>query len=128
MELRQPNPRRQGDIGETAAIHWLTQLGATVCFPLTHSPDFDLVVEPYGRLLRIQVKTSTCIERGRYKVALATRGGNQSWGGVVKRFGADRCDLLFVLVEDGRQWCIPAVSWRGDVRSRSVVKSTPSTS
>ena len=45
MELRQKNPRRQGDIGEAAAIQWLTEVGAGVCFPLFHSPDFDLIAE-----------------------------------------------------------------------------------
>ena len=108
MELRQTNPRRQGDIGEAAAIQWFTELGATVCFPLFHSPDFDLVADIDGELFRVQVKTSSCAARGNYVVSIATRGGNQSWSGLVKRFDASRCDLLFVLVADGRRWCIPA--------------------
>ena len=44
---------------------------------------------------------------------LATRGGNQSWSGLVKRFGAERCDYLFVRVGDGRQWFIPAAAVEG---------------
>jgi hypothetical protein len=64
MELRQTNPRRQGDIGEAAAIQWFTELGATVCFPLFHSPDFDLVADVDGELFRVQVKTSSCEARG----------------------------------------------------------------
>ena len=39
---------------------------------------------------------------------VCTKGGNQSWNGVVKRFSAARCDRLFVLVADGRRWFIPA--------------------
>jgi hypothetical protein len=48
------------------------------------------------------------IKNGRYAVTLATRGGNQSWSGLVKRFSPERCDYLFVLVAYGRQWLIPA--------------------
>ena len=39
---------------------------------------------------------------------LATRGGNQSWNGTVKRFDRTRYDWLFVLVADGRRWFIPS--------------------
>jgi len=46
-------------------------------------------------------------------VTLATRGGNQSWSGLVKRFSSDRCDWLFVLVGDGRRWFIPASAVEG---------------
>jgi hypothetical protein len=54
------------------------------------------------------VKTTTCLFKGRYSVTLSTRGGNQSWSGLVKRFSSERCDWLFVLVGDGRRWFIPA--------------------
>jgi hypothetical protein len=40
-------------------------------------------------------------------VSIATRGGNQSWSGIVKYFDPERCDFLFVLVGDGRRWFIP---------------------
>jgi hypothetical protein len=41
---------------------------------------------------------------------IATRGGNQSWTGLVKYFKRDRCDYLFVHVGDGRRWFIPAAA------------------
>jgi hypothetical protein len=82
--------------------------------PFGHSPDADLVADLDGRLCRIQVKTSTVhIKNGRYAVTLATRGGNHSWSGLVKRFSPERCDYLFVLVADGRQWLIPADAVEG---------------
>jgi hypothetical protein len=59
-------------------------------------------------LAKVQVKTSTLFRRGRWQTMIATRGGNQSWNGTVKRFSSARCDLLFVTVGDGRRWCIPA--------------------
>ncbi len=54
---RRINRRQQGDLGEASAIEWLTSVGATVLLPVGHSPDFDLVAEANGRLLRVQVKT-----------------------------------------------------------------------
>ena len=113
MEGRIP-PREQGDIGERSAAVWLLDTGARVFVPFGHSPDTDLVAEIDGRLVRVQVKTSTVRgKNGRYHVALATKGGNQSWNGLVKRFSASRCDFLFVLVADGRRWFIPSAAVDG---------------
>jgi PD-(D/E)XK endonuclease len=107
------NPRQQGDLGEASAIEWLTAMGATVLTPLGHSPDYDLVADANGRLLRVQVKTSTRVTATpsggrRWAVALATRGGNRSWNGVVKTLDPGRVDYLFALTGDGRRWFIPS--------------------
>ena len=72
--------RKQGDIGEASAIAWLAQQGALIFTPLFRSPDYDLIAEIDGDLVRIEVKTS--ISRtpvGNWAVAVCTRGGNQSW-------------------------------------------------
>ena len=37
-----------------------------------------------------------------------TRGGNQSWNGLVKKLDPRDYDYLFVTVADGRRWFIPA--------------------
>ena len=58
--------------------------------------------------MRVQVKTSACRYKARWAVTVCTRGGNQSWSGLVKMLDLDRFDYLFVLVGDGRQWFIPA--------------------
>ena len=105
--------RAQGDRGELSALEWVGRLGATVLVPLTHSPDYDLVADVAGRLLRVQVKTSSVLRLGRWHVSLSTRGGNRSWSGTARLFAADRCDVLFVLVADGRRWCIPAAAVSG---------------
>jgi PD-(D/E)XK nuclease superfamily protein/antidote-toxin recognition MazE-like antitoxin len=107
------NRRRQGDLGEASAIEWLTSVGATVLIPFGHSPDFDLVAEAHGRLLRIQVKTCTCRVANayeRWQTQLATNGGNQSWSGVAKTFDPSRFDYLFVLTGGGRRWFIPVTA------------------
>lgn len=94
-------------------MSWLVDQGATVFIPLGHSPDIDLVACMDEQLLRIQVKTSNCIQNDRFSVTLATRGGNQSWSGLVKRFDPSRCDYLFVHVGDGRRWFIPSYAVEG---------------
>jgi hypothetical protein len=78
-------------------------------------PGYDLIADFFDwRVLRVQVKTSTCVERGRFHVALCTRGGNRSWNGVIKRIDATRCDCVFVHVGDGRRWFIPVEELGGD--------------
>jgi hypothetical protein len=101
-------PREQGDIGERAALHWLVGQGAHVSVPFGHSPHYDLVADFGGRLSRVQVKTSACRQKQRWAVTLCTRGGNQSWSGLVKKLDLTEFDDLFVLVADGRQWFIPS--------------------
>lgn len=94
-------------------MEWLGSKGYPVYFPIGHSPDVDLVTEIDGELTRVQVKTSTAVVDARYRVAVCTRGGNQSWSGLVKRFSPSRCDWLFVLVGDGRRWFIASVAVEG---------------
>jgi hypothetical protein len=118
MRERLINRSRQGDLGEASAIEWLTSVGATVLIPFGHSPDFDLVADVSGELLRIQVKTSVfrtekAAGSPRWQVGLATCGGNQSWTGVAKRFEPASVDYLFTLVGDGRRWFIPAAAVEG---------------
>lgn len=100
-------PREQGDAGELSAMEWLASQGASIFVPVGHSPDVDLIASFEGRLIRVEVKTSTCERNGRWIVLISTRGGNQSWSGLVKYFDPARCDFLFVLVGDGRRWMIP---------------------
>ncbi|MBV9809921.1 MAG: hypothetical protein JO286_22255 [Solirubrobacterales bacterium] len=106
-------PRRQGDAGELSAINWLFSAGAQVYVPLFTDPDCDLVAAFADRIDRVQVKTCTCWRTKRWEVTLATRGGNQSWSGIVKRLDPTRCDALFVHVGDGRRWYIPALALGG---------------
>ena len=100
--------QEQGDLGEISAAEWFVSQGVRVALPFGHSPDWDLLAELAGHLVRIQVKTTSCYRKGRWEVAICTRGGNQSWSGVVKRFSRLRCDYLFVHVGDGRRWLIPS--------------------
>ena len=107
------NRRQQGDLGEASAIEWFTRLGATVLVPLGHSPDYDLVADLDGQLIRVQVKTSTQFTQTpdghiRRVVSLRTCGGNQSWTGIAKEIDSARVDVVFALTGDGRRWAIPS--------------------
>jgi len=84
--------------------------------PVFHSPDYDLIADFGTGLLRVQVKTSTYFRHGRWEITVCTRGGNQSWNGLVKYLDPSRYDSLFVLVGDGRQWFIPAAEVDGTTR------------
>lgn len=113
MPTARLKPRDQGDLGEFSAMQWLGSQGARIYIPVFHSPDVDLIAEFDGQLARVQVKTSTYQRDGRWDVQVATCGGNQSWNGTVKRLDPAKYDLLFVLVADGRRWCIPAHAVEG---------------
>jgi hypothetical protein len=89
---------------------WLASQGAFVFIPVGHSPDYDLLADFGDEVVRVQVKTSSCWSGRRWMVSLTTRGGNQSWSGLVKRLDPSRCDGLFVHVGDGRRWYIPATA------------------
>jgi hypothetical protein len=81
--------------------------GLPVFMPIAHSPDYDLITDfGEGRASRVQVKTSTVYRKNRWDVTVCTRGGNQSWNGMVKYLDPSRYDHLFVLVGDGRRWLI----------------------
>jgi PD-(D/E)XK endonuclease len=103
------NRRVQGDIGELSAMEWLASRRATVWVPANHTPHVDLMAEWDDRLIRVQVKTSTCRWQpktggDRWKVSICTNGGNQSWTGLTKKFDRTKVDYLFALVGDGRRW------------------------
>jgi Holliday junction resolvase-like predicted endonuclease len=102
------SPRRQSDLGELSAMDWLDSQGYGVWLPVGHRPDCDVIADDGEQFYRVQVKTTTRYRHARWEVMVCTRGGNQSWSGVVKHFSAARCDWLFVLVADGRRWLIPA--------------------
>ena len=99
-------PRRQGDAGELSAINWLVGAGARVYLPMFTDPDCDLVADFGERIDRVQVKTSTCWHNNRFVVTVCTRGGNQSWNGVVKRIEPSRCDRVFVHRVGGPRYAV----------------------
>ena len=94
-------------------MEWFESQGAGIYFPIGHSPHSDFIAEFGDRLARVQVKTCIAFRHQRWQVTICTRGGNQSWSGLVKHFDPARCDYLFVVVGDGRRWCIPSAAISG---------------
>jgi hypothetical protein len=89
-------------------MQWLAFAGAKIAVPVGHTPDWDFIADFHGALIRVQSKTSRCFRNGRWEVTTCTRGGNQSWNGIVKKLDPRDYDYLFVTVADGRRWFIPA--------------------
>lgn len=100
--------RLQGDRGEWSAMSYFAERGASVAYPIGHSPDYDFIADFASQLLRVQVEASQCFVRDRYSVTTCTRGGNQSWSGLVKRLDASKFDVLLAVVGDGRRGYIPS--------------------
>ena len=99
---------KQGDMGEARAIYEYTRLGYTVLTPLTDSDKFDIVIYDGEKFLRVQSKTSTQKKKGGgYEVQLRQTGGNTKKHTSRNRHENDY-DILFVLLEDGRCFSIPA--------------------
>jgi hypothetical protein len=104
----------QGDAGEASAVSWVLSRGGCVFVPVAHTPShYDLIVDLDGDVLRVQVKTCSRWDGRRYSVMLCTRGGNQSWNGLVKKLDPLCCDYAFIHVGDGRRWFIPSAEVGG---------------
>lgn len=99
------NSKKQGDCGVGSCIGYLTQLGHTVCLPLTDSQDYDLIADCDGVLVRIQVKTTSMkTPCGNWKVDTALSGGMRSF---IKFMDSTKVDALYVLTDDFRRFYIP---------------------
>src|SRR5205823_10647286 len=63
------NPRLQGDLGERSAMLWFGARGTAVFVPLFHCRDFDLIADWGEGVARVQVKTSTVLNKKRWQIA-----------------------------------------------------------
>lgn len=86
------NSKQQGAIGVAIAIAHYTKLGYAVFVPVSDVSRYDLILDNGSGPLRLEVKTTS---QANGLVHLATRGGNQSWSGEVKRITKENCDLVF---------------------------------
>lgn len=91
------NSKKQGDAGLGQAIAYFTMNGYDVALPLTDSADWDMIVEIDGELKRVQVKTSSQVNKiGVAVVNTKVSGGNKSGSNKPKMVQAQSWDLLFV--------------------------------
>ncbi len=79
-------------IGIGKAIEYYMSQGYSVFIPVSDKERYDLLVDTRVEILRVEVKT-TASKIG--EVMLRTHGGNQSWGGEVKRINSSDCDRVF---------------------------------
>lgn len=101
---------KQGNVGMAYAIAYYSKLGYTISIPLTDTQDYDLIVDTGNTLLKVQVKTTTCLNNSRnFQVNLKVNGGNRSGTGKTKTFDQNHCDLLFVMTEDFQFYSIPRI-------------------
>lgn len=98
------NTTGQGAVGLAFAIAYYQSNGYNVLLPLVDNQSYDLVVEQLGQFLTVQVKTTKTKELGNYKVDLRRSRPNRTCN---KKLPLGRCDLVFVLCEDGSQYSIP---------------------
>jgi len=121
--LEQKNSKKQGDVGLGFAISYFTKCGYCVSIPLTDSQNYDLVVEMFGGLKKIQVKTTRFMRRGSYQANLKVCGGNKS-GNSIKNFDNTSVDFVFILTEDSTMYLIPSI----DINSRCSISLNESRS
>jgi hypothetical protein len=100
-------PKEKGDIAAANAIAYFMTNGYEVCLPIGDKRPYDLIVEKEGDVWRVQVKYAGWYNGDdKYKAALRTMGGNQSYYSAKKYLDTD-FDLLFVYVANGRKFVIP---------------------
>lgn len=100
-------PKEKGDTAAAHAITYFMTNGYEVSLPIGDKRPYDMIAELDGVLYRVQVKYAGLYQQEKkYKAALRTMGGNQSYY-TAKKYSADDFDLLFVYVGNGRKFLIP---------------------
>lgn len=100
-------PKEKGDLAVANAINYFMSNGYEVCLPIGDKRPYDLVVEQDGKLYRVQIKYAGYYKGDKkYKAALRTMGGNQSYY-TARKYDDNAFDLLFVYVENGRKFIFP---------------------
>ena len=110
-------PKEKGDLAAAHAISYFIINRYEVCLPIGDKRPYDMVVEFFGKLFKVQVKYAGYYTSERkYKAALRTMGGNQSYY-TAKKYSETDFDLLFVYVGNGRKFLIP---WK-DIKNRNDI-------
>ncbi len=108
------NSKLQGNVGMAYAIAFYSKLGWIVSIPMTDSQDYDLLVDNGENILKIQVKTTTQVDKrtGNFQVGLRTCGGNRKnyWA---KTFNNNSSDFLFVVTSFKEFYSIPVKELEG---------------
>lgn len=101
---------RTAAIGE--AVAWFLQRGYVVSVPLAVT-QYDLITESDGGFIRVQVKTTTRKERGRWVVGIERRvyeaGATANANGSRRRraYSPDEVDMFFITTGDASRYLVP---------------------
>ena len=108
--------KEKGNTGLGIAIAYYTSNGYTVSIPLNDTQDYDLIVDKNNKLKRVQIKSSSFIDkRGNYQVALKSCGGTK--GKTYKTIIDTNIEELFVLTEKMEIYIIPKLS----IKNKSTI-------
>ncbi len=100
-------PKEKGDLAAAQAIHYFMTHRYEVCLPIGDKKPYDIIIEKDGVLARVQIKYAGYYNGDKkYKAALRSMGGNQSYHSA-KKYADTDFDVLFVYVENGRKFVIP---------------------
>lgn len=99
---RKRNRKWMGDVAESAFLYKATELGLQVAKPWGENCRYDFVVDSGSRLMRVQVKSTSCVCDGRY--LLAAHGSDGTLG-----YGPEEIDFLVGLVRPVDAWYVVPV-------------------
>jgi len=98
--------KEKGNTGLGIAIAYYTSNGYTVSIPLNDTQDYDLIVEKDNKILKIQVKATSCKTKyGVYQVALKSCGGTR--GKTYKTLVDTKVDEVFIVTDNIDIYIIP---------------------
>ena len=96
---RRRNRKWAGEMAEAAFLHKAMELGLVVSKPWGDNSRYDFVVDTGERLLRVQVKSTSCLCEGRY--AVAAHGSDPKSG-----YSAEDIDFLVAHVPPEEAWYV----------------------
>lgn len=98
--------KEKGNTSLGIAIAYYTSNGYTVSIPLNDTQDYDLIVDKDNILKRVQVKSTSCIDKnGKYQVALKSCGGIK--GTTYKTIKETQVEEIFIFLENKDIYIIP---------------------
>jgi hypothetical protein len=92
---------RQGELGEIAFMHKAASLGFALALPYGHLRRYDFIVDSGSNLWRVQVKTTTSMRDGLYKVS-ASRSDNR----VSRPYTESEIDFFVAYVVPEKTWYV----------------------
>ena len=98
--------KQKGNCGLGIAIGYFCTNGYIVSIPLNDTQDYDLIVDKYQKISKIQVKYTSCKTKyDVYQVALKSCGGTK--GAAYKTVKDTEIDYLFIATDNLDMYLIP---------------------